>query len=271
MSKELGRWLTAAASMVAAVGMFVGPAESASKDGFTLCTETAEMPPYQFGSGGEVRAANPGILIELTRAAGLASGLEVAYLRRPWKRCLALLKQNKVDGLFASIYLPEREELGRYPMRQGKLDNQRRLWRSLYPLFTHAESGIEWDGQTFGAIPQAIAAPLGYVVVKKLHEEFGVEAVTVHEPVDGLRLVGEGRLGAYIIDINIGKRISRKLGMADRIIPLDPPFAQYDWHVMISHGFYARHPDLAEAFWDNLAVVREAEKERLLKAYESLP
>ena len=90
------------------VALFASVAGGQEKT-FVICSENQNFPPYTMGSNSNYPENNPGILVEVTSTAIQEAGLKPQHLRRPWKRCLKLLEQNKVDGIFPSIFLQERK------------------------------------------------------------------------------------------------------------------------------------------------------------------
>ncbi|MFD2205931.1 substrate-binding periplasmic protein [Kiloniella antarctica] len=244
---------------------------------FVACAENQSYPPYIMGSNDIFSKQNPGVLVEIITAAVEESGLLLKFIRRPWKRCMKLLEQNKIDGIFASIYRQEREVLGRYPLMLNTPNNtprpdpKRRLHRVVYSLFKNKTSVFNWNGDTFSSINHSIGTPLGYVVVKKLQEDHGIKANTVHLPSKGLRYVAEGHLDAYVLESNIGRNLIRELNLSDSLIEIKPSFAEYDWYLMISHKLYNAKPRLAEKIWNAIGDYRESHMQQLLEHYRTLP
>ena len=249
----------------------------AEQQTFTACTETHSQPPFFMGTGDTFSDENPGIIVEIIANAVKEAGLKPIFKRLPWKRCLNLLERNKVDGVFASIYLKEREILGRFPLKSGTLDlttspdPYRRLTRVVYSLFKHKNSSLNWDGNKLSNLQRSIGAPLGYVVVKKLKNEHSIEATTAHTIPEGFQHVALGHLDAYIIESNIGHNLIRELNLGDSLIEIKPSFAEYDWYLMISHKFYNANPELAEKIWSAIGDYRVGHMQKLLEHYRNLP
>jgi polar amino acid transport system substrate-binding protein len=82
--------------------------------------------PIQIGNGMDI-ADPPGIAVELIKRAAEALGLKVEFVRRPNKRVLIELQKGIADGAFCFSFTEERLQYGRYPMRNGQLDNSRRV------------------------------------------------------------------------------------------------------------------------------------------------
>ncbi len=252
-------------------------AADTAKKNFVVCSEKQSYPPFGLGDGETYPKENPGVLVEIISMAGKQRDLKTQHIRLPWKRCLKSLEQNQVDGVFASIYLKEREVLGRYPFKTVELnspaapDPNRRLVRVSYSLFKRKGSPFSWNGDGFSNMTRSIGAPLGYVVVKKLKEDHGIEATTVHAASKGFRHVADGHLDAYIIESNIGRNLINDLNLGDSLMEIKEPFAQYDWYLMISHGFYNKNPEVSEKLWDEIGEYREKNMPRLLEHYRKLP
>ena len=249
----------------------------AEEEPFVVCAENQSYPPYSMGDKTTFPMKNPGILVEIIDASLKKNGFKAEFIRRPWKRCLKLIEQNKVDGIFSSVHLKEREIIGRYPYLpvrisiSNKPDPNRRLRRVTYNLFKKKGSEFNWDGKNFSNLNQSIGAPIGYVVVKKLKEDHNINANTRHLPAKGLALVADGHLDAYIVESTIGNNLVKKHGLKDKLVEIKQPFASYDWYMMISHKFYNTDPQRADKIWTTLGQVRQEKIPKLIRHYNSLP
>ncbi|WP_120497252.1 ABC transporter substrate-binding protein [Kiloniella sp. EL199] len=249
----------------------------AENPSFVLCTENQSYPPYFIGEQDTFPEKKPGILVEIIDASLKKAGFSAEFIRRPWKRCLKLLEQNKIDGIFASIHLKEREFIGRYPYLpvrvsiSNKPDPDRRLRRVTYSLFKKKGSDFDWDGENFSNMRHSIGASTDYVIVKKLKEEHSIMANTRHLPTKGLQHVAAGRLDAYIVESTIGNNLIKKLGLEGKLAEVKHPFARYDWYMMISHKFYNTDPHLADEIWNNVGQYRQQNIQRLIQHYSNSP
>lgn len=52
-----------------------------------------------------------------------------------------------------------------------------------------------------------------------------------------------------------------------RVVARDPALATKHYYILISKGFYAKHPKIAEQIWDALAELRESHLPELLREY----
>ncbi len=236
---------------------FILTPHSAHAKEFLICYEDQNMPPYIMSATEQSPDEALGILPELLNEAVRNSGMVPKYVKFPWKRCLLLLGQNKVDGLFASIFQKDREKLGRYPTKDGVEDKSRCLMKVGYAIFSSTKKSVLWNGAFYGKTIPSIAAPLGYVVVRTLKEKHGLIANTQLSPPMAMKFVAKGQLDGYILEERIGKTVIQQAGLQGQVTPLSPIFEQHYWHFMISHRFYKENPDTAEAVWDQIKMQRE--------------
>ncbi|WP_417455439.1 substrate-binding periplasmic protein [Kiloniella sp.] len=273
-------FLALAAKLAVVTSLLIVPLKTtawAKDQPFVVCAENQSYPPYSMGDKTTFPMKNPGILVEIIDASLKKNGFKAQFIRRPWKRCLKLIEQNKVDAIFPSIHLKEREIIGRYPYLpvrvsiSNKPDPKRRLRRVTYSLFKRKGSEFDWDGTRFSNFNQSIGAPIGYAVVKKLKEDHNITANTRHLPTKGLALVAKAHLDAYIVESTVGNNLVKKHGLNDKLIKIEQPFASYDWYMMISHQFYNTDPQMADKIWTTLEQVRQEKMPKLIEHYNSLP
>ncbi len=219
---------------------------SAYAQSIKFCYEAEDFPPFLLGTE-TVPASNAGILVEIARAAAVDADLMPEFIRRPWKRCIKLLINGEVDGIFAAIYLPERENWGYFPKtKDNKIDEKQRLWRVKYPVFQLKTLPPIWNGKTFSNLKRSIGTPLGYVT-SKLLDEMGISVTTTHQPLQGLQLVSDGRIDGYIVEENIGAQLLNK-HQIDNLMVLSEPFLEADWFLPLSKQFYEAHTKKAKRF-----------------------
>ncbi|ABC31796.1 ABC-type amino acid transport/signal transduction systems, periplasmic component/domain [Hahella chejuensis KCTC 2396] len=230
-----------------------------------ICYESDHMPPYSL-SDAEALRDRAGVLPELIDIAAERVGLPYKFYRRPWKRCIRDLEENRLDALFAAIWLKERETWGVYPNLNGELDPNRRLWSAIYPIFVANDSKLQYSNGEFQGLKFGVGAPVGYVAYQKL-ERMGVLAPSSLTPDVGFELLIRNRLDGYVIDQSIGRTLARNMGLSDAITTLPEPFLISDWYLVISHKFYEERTQDAESLWAALAQTREEMGEYLLEKY----
>ncbi|MBX9818768.1 MAG: hypothetical protein K2X79_12130, partial [Burkholderiaceae bacterium] len=103
-----------------------------------LCFESATIQPWRTEDG-------KGLNIELLQQVSHLLNQPFVYLALPWKRCLASLQANEVDGAFAASFSAERLEIGAYP--GGKVaDPAKRMHTDRYVLLKRKGTAVQWDG-----------------------------------------------------------------------------------------------------------------------------
>ncbi|MBX9837941.1 MAG: transporter substrate-binding domain-containing protein, partial [Silvanigrellaceae bacterium] len=102
----------------------------------------------------------------------------------PWQSCLKELKENKIDGVFAASYLPERLEIGAYPgiplgAKKGIPDESKRTHISEYALYIKKGSQVKWDGNKITGAKK-VGAQSGFSILtllKKQKEQKNIEFI----------------------------------------------------------------------------------------------
>lgn len=232
-----------------------------------LCYEDQDYPPYLSADSGQPTGKDPGVLVELVQKAFEKAGLSVSFVRRPWKRCMRMVQDNEVAGMFGVVYVKIRENVGKYPMRDGEVDAEKRLLDVEYPIFRNVSVDPGWDGTAFANREVRLGTPLGYAMADSLKEEHQIVANTSFLPDVGLNLVAQKRLDGYIVEKNVGMSLLRKLDISDKVIIHQPPYKKHNLYLLLSHGFYNTDPKTAEGVWAQVAHLRKTESAKLMKRY----
>ncbi len=242
------------------------PADEAGAQSLRLCYEDENNPPYTWS--GDHRRRNPednGVLLDLISAAADRIGLKAHFITMPWKRCIRNFRDSRVDAIFATIWVRNRDHWGRFPKKSGTVDNSRSLWLARYPIYSHRQSPLSWDGRAFQQLSFGVSAPLGYVAEHKLRES-GAFSGRAYPPEEGMKLLSMQRLDGYIAEESIiDSLITDRNYQQIRKLPV--PFFTAHWHVPLSDLWYQRNPDLAERFWNALREVRLESGDRLYRQY----
>lgn len=223
-----------------------------------LCTEDRDNPPYFSPSG-------QGSLLALVRqtAAQLDTGVEFHFL--PWKRCLAMVAQGALDGALALVWTQERAAAFAFPLESdGTVDARLRLWQVEYPVYTHLDSPLAWDGQQFFGLTGALGTPRGYISEERLLQmQLPVQNFT---PESGLKLVAKQRLAGYIIERQIGQALLARTELKYAVRELVQPFMSVPWYLVFSHRHHSAQPEQAARFWAELARQRDLAREAPARA-----
>ncbi len=218
-----------------------------------FCYEDKPLEPYYRGSGEQVLKDFPGATIEhLHQLTAAIPGVTLQLERRPWKRCLSKLQTGETDALVAS-YRPEREQIGNYPMLDGKPDPSRAFSEHHTCLVKKADSTWTWDGERVRGIDSLVVArPLGYapLIVP------GPRQVSMHYTLSGtmdLDLLQAGRIHAVTTLCKIaGQAVVSSVIIDLGLQVLQPPLHSNTGYLVFSKQFSARHPQLTAALWRQL-------------------
>lgn len=240
-----------------------------SAESLRVCYENQSYSPFLLGVDSTPQD-NPGILLELILMAAGEVSVDVQFYRRPWKRCIADLKDGKSDALFAAIWKADREKWAVFPKAAGRVDSSRSLWHVKYLVFVKRGTALTFDGVNFTGLQHGLSAPIGYVANDKL-SEMAALAPGSHDIENGLKLVSLGRMDGYVVETYIGRSTVSALGLNDSITVLPEPFLDADWFLPVSHNYYQQHQETAEALWSALARVRQNAANALLDKYAVAP
>lgn len=220
-----------------------------------FCYEDKSLPPYYLGNDAMIPASQPGASIEhLYRLSAAIPQLQLQLQRLPWKRCLAALEAGQVDAVIAS-FQPERLAIGQYPMQGPAPDPERGFGTHQTCLVSRQDARWHWDGQRFYGVDELIVArPLGYAPLKSPSQQ----KMTMHYTLSGtmdLALLAKGRIHAVTTLCQVAGQPIVTAGItANGLKVLRPPLYSNTGYLVFSKQFYQRHPQLASALWQQLAL-----------------
>lgn len=245
----------------------VAQADSSAPVKMRFCYENQEYSPFIIDSRGHPTTLGlNGILPDLVIETTQRLGIQPEFVSYPWKRCIALLKTGKVDGIFAAIWQKDRDEWGVFPKSDQQANPRYSLWSVVYSIYANPKSNLKWDGTHFTNVRSGISAPLGYIAEQRLRK-MKVLSPNSHTPQEGLRLVSLNRLDGFVVERNIGDHIVHLLDIKQNIKVLPIPFMTTDWYLPLSHLWVKNNPSLAQKFWETLATVRHQTGEQLQRQY----
>lgn len=221
------------------------PLQAADK--LTLCFENKVVPPWRTPALG-------GLNFELLKRVESKLDLQFDYQLLPWKRCLAKLQANQVDGAFSVSHTDQRRQYGVFPGLDGP-DPRKRMHSARYYLLRKKGSRIDWDGKQFHHADGKIGFQLGYSVGDMLR----TLKVPVDERNDTLHNVGRmliaGRLaGAAVFDSDAETLMRGPLGPKLELLPT--PLVEKPYYLMLSNRLVQSRPELCERIWKAIEEVR---------------
>lgn len=237
----------------ALLGMMLLAASSPllASERLTFCFENKLVAPWR-------TVDKTGLNFQLLQRVEKKLDLTIDYQLLPWKRCLAKLKANEVDGAFTVSFSEERREFGAFP-GNGQADVNRRMHFARYFLVRKKGSTVGWDGKQFQNLDGKIAFQLGYSVGDMLR----ALRVPVDEAADSPHSVGRkvlaGRVaGAAMMDSDTYAVMQGPL--ASRLEVVETPLIEKPYYLMLSHSLVKARPELAEQIWKQIEEVRNSKE-----------
>jgi polar amino acid transport system substrate-binding protein len=227
-------------------------------DKLTLCLENKMVLPWR-------STALVGLNFEMLKRVEAKSGVTFDYTLLPWKRCLAKLKANEVDGAFSVSFSDERRQYGMFS-GTGEADIKKRMHVSRYFLVRKKGSPADWDGSQFSHIDGKIAFQLGYSVAELLHELKMPVDESNDSPYNMGRKVLTGRVAAAaMFDSDVDVLMNGPL--APQLEVVATPLVEKPYYLILSNALVRTRPELAEQIWKSVEDVRNGrEYKKLVQA-----
>ena len=253
---KVGKHFCMGLAALALTFQFLGPARA--QDTLTLCFENTDVKPWRTVDA-------QGLNFELLRETGRRLNLKLDFQALPWKRCLAQLQANEVQGVFAASFAPDRLEVGAYPGGR-QADASKRMHVDRYVLVRRKGQAVGWDGKAFTNLDGAIGSQLGYSIGAQLR---GM-GVTVDEGSQTARALVQkllaGRLAAAALGgSDAAGLMATDAQLAAQVEVLPVPLVEKPYFLMLSHAFVKARPELANRIWATLEEVRQSAAYRKLE------
>lgn len=225
------------------------PWPAAARESVILCFESQDVRPWRTEKNG-------GLNFELLKMVEQRLDIHFDFQSIPWKRCLAQLKANQVDGAFAVSYKPDRRELGEYPGGDTP-DAGKRMHTDTYVILRRKGGKVEWDGRHFSNLEGAVGFQLGYSVGDVLRAQ-NVEVDEGSQRADELaRKLIAGRLAAAAVGGSDAAGLMRG-PLAPQLEQLPIPVIEKPYFLILSHALVASRPQLAARIWSALEQARNS-------------
>jgi polar amino acid transport system substrate-binding protein len=219
-------------------------------DPLRLCFENATILPRRTMDG-------KGLDFDMLQQVSQQVGVAFAYQALPWKRCLASLQANEVDGVFAASFSEERLAIGAYP--GGKVaDPSKRMHIDRFVLLRRKGSTVQWDGKQITNLNGAVGVQLGYSIAAQLRN--ASIAVDEHNqgPLPLARLLIMGRVAAIAVGGSDAAMLFLQPEVAAQLEELPIPLVEKPYYLMLSHQLRATQPELAQRIWKAVETVRNS-------------
>ncbi len=227
-------------------------------ESLTLCFESADVKPWRTVDGA-------GLNFELIKEAAKRTQMRLEFRALPWKRCLAMLQANEVEGAFAASFSADRLEVGVYP--GGKTpDAAKRMHVDRYMLLRRKGDALSWDGKSFKNLNGAIGSQLGYSIGAQLRA-MGVNVDEgSQDPLSLVRKLIAGRISAAALGgSDAAGLMSSQPWLAAEVEVLPIALTEKPYFLMLSHAFVKAAPASAARLWDAIEEVRNSAPYRKLE------
>lgn len=236
---------------------------------FRLVYSDIQAAPYQMGNGPEVPAA-PGAMVEMLLQAGRDLGLEVVLERAPQLRGFKRLQVGEADGAFMYSFVPERQEFGSYPLKEGKPDEAARVLSLSYVFYKRKGSPFQWDGSTVrGLEGRAIGYNSTFSVGTTLTKA-GLPVEDAKTTEQNFQKLALGRIAAFAMQEDMADGYITQARLQD-IEKVPVPWETKPYYLMLSHQFVERNPALAEKIWARVGKLRQERLPELVRKYAAQP
>ncbi len=216
------------------------------------CTEDDDSYPW-------LLKQREGVTVFQLRQVEKQLGVVIKLTALPWKRCISDVQQGLQDAAVKISYTPQRaQEVGVFPMQNGKLDVRKRLHTDSYSLFRLKNSNVTWDGKQLKA-DGAIGAQTGFSVIEQLKSLGATVDEGARKAEDHLHKLFLMRLSAVALQTQEGNNnLAKNPKFAEHIERLDPVLIEKPYFLIFSFQFNAKYPGYSQQVWDAIETVRES-------------
>jgi len=230
-----------------------------------MCENIEQFPVY-LGNSDSIDWSNPGAGVECVKLLESKLGIKVKIERAPWKRVLEVeLKNGTIDGAFSASYKKEREALGAYPMKRGKVDKARSLHTDTYFFYKLKGAEFRWNGKAVSKFKGFVGVPNGYSVIDDL-KKLGLSVEASNGTLTDFNKLAAGRVGVVAaLELTADQLLKKYPDLNKVIVKVTTPIAFKEYYVMLSNQFVKSNPTLAEKIWDAIGGMRKNEFPRLVR------
>lgn len=226
-----------------------------------FCIEPEEYPPFFYSENSKKERENfRGLTIELVEAVAQDIGIKVKWIRLPWKRCISEVSKNRIDGVVNAIYLKEREKFFRFPLKEGQINREFRLFDIKYNVYTLKTSKVSWDGKQFKNLKYSIGTNLGYATASLLKKS-GIPYYESPSTDKLFNLLINKKLDAIITLDGKGSSAIKKLNLNKRVIKLKIPYQNDPDFIVFAHKLDLK---VSTKIWKEVQKFKDSKRFKLL-------
>jgi polar amino acid transport system substrate-binding protein len=217
----------------------------------TIAYEDGANPPWSSPDG-------TGVDHQLLKMVGAKVGVTFTMTVMPWKRCLAQMQENKVDGALNASFKEERLAMGNYPMgADGKVDPAKKLHDDSYHLFRAKGANLDWDGKAFANLAGKIGIQSGFSIKDQLTKAGAQVDEEAKDLAGVMKKLAAGRLqGAALHTTAADAFLAANPEVAAKVEKVAAPLVVKPYYLMLAKGFCEKNPELAQRIWTAIAELR---------------
>ena len=239
-----------------------------SAQALEVCYEDRPNPPDYYGSGAII-PERPGASIELMQQLGQQLKLNIKFRRLPWRRCMLLLRQGRVDAIPGMGYLESRSDFAVYPMQGSGPDARYRLGDGAFYFYRRKNSPVEWNGRKLEKLKGKVGFISGYSVEAALGND-GLAAEGARHQQQNLEKLLRGHIGLLVGYNNMVDVVMRqKPELSKGIEKIYPAYQSYNYFLVFSRQYASAKPLKHKNIWVALEKIRESARyQSILHQYQ---
>ncbi|MBQ4833744.1 amino acid ABC transporter substrate-binding protein [Pseudoalteromonas sp. MMG010] len=213
-----------------------------------FCYEDKHVPPMYAGEGLVIPTQNPGASIEILRKLDASfNDMTIEYIRAPWRRCLADLKNNKVHSIIAT-YRAARKDFAVYPTLNNRINERGAISRFGMCLvgessFRNAFVNSKPNNKKF-----SVAIPFAYGVNHRIDKtQFTIYNTLSNK--HSYTLLEKGVVDASLDICQINGENVAGYPFHSKVSQIYPPLHINDGYVVFSLAFYKQNETLTNKIW----------------------
>lgn len=211
-----------------------------------------------------------GVDIEMIEAILSEMKIELELKSLPWKECLEMLQENKVDAALNGSYKESRAKYCKYPLNAiGEPDSSLALHQDGYSLYKVSGSKVEWDGKGIvDSKSETVGAVEGVSVIDILKKS-GCKVIEMDSPEALLEQLLLGKIEAVALPtITTDIMIMNTPKYNQKIVKSAQAISKKPYFLIFSLKFAEEYPELCKKIWNAIAEYKKTpDYQKLLETY----
>ncbi len=183
-----------------------------------------------------------------------SNGIKIQIKPTPWKRALVLIEKGKADGLINASYKDSRAVFAKYPMKDSKVDDSKRLNPGkTYYIYKNKNSKLTWNGKNFNNINATIGAVKGFAVIDDIKKHSNIKINIKTSRIALLRDASKNKISAFAgLEKDVNKVFKKYPKIADSLVKEPIPIRKKNYFLIFSKKTYQTKKVDMEIIWNGL-------------------